>query len=226
MDYTLKQLIEAEQKAAELFLSIEHNKLIIPGKTEKKLNTEIYDLAKEMFGIEKYWHKRIVRAGKNTLYPYDANPENLSIKSDDILFLDFGPIFDEWEADFGRTYVLGDDPLKHKLQNDIETAWNECRDYYFEQKEISGAELYKYALYLAEKFGWKFGGEIAGHLIGKFPHEKLEKEDKRNYIHPENKQNMFNLDQSGNERYWILEIHFVDRKREIGGFFEQILLNI
>ena len=35
-----------------------------------------------------------------------------ALTDDDILFLDLGPIFAEWEADFGRTYVLGDDPVK------------------------------------------------------------------------------------------------------------------
>ena len=27
----------------------------------------------------------------------------------------------------------------------------------------------------------------------------------------------------GSTRHWILEIHFVDRKRNYGGFFEQLL---
>ena len=27
----------------------------------------------------------------------------------------------------------------------------------------------------------------------------------------------------GEKRNWILEIHFVDKKKEIGGFFEQLL---
>ena len=32
------------------------------------------------------------------------------------------------------------------------------------------------------------------------------------------------LDRNGNVRHWILEIHFVDRKLKIGGFFEQLLI--
>ena len=75
----------------------------------------------------------------------------------------------------------------------------------------------------AKKYGWDFGGEIAGHLIGHFPHEKLDKEDKTNYVHPNNNVNMFDLDKNGNERDWILEIHFIDKEKEIGGFFEQLL---
>ena len=104
-----KNLIQAEKNAENLFFEIENKELIKPGKFENELNTEIFNLAYDLFGIKKYWHKRIVRAGKNTLKPYKENPSNLMIKDDDIIFIDFGPIFDEWEADFGRTYVLGND---------------------------------------------------------------------------------------------------------------------
>ncbi len=44
-----------------------------------------------MYGIETCWHKRIVRAGKNTLLPYAENPPDLTIGSDEVLFLDLGP---------------------------------------------------------------------------------------------------------------------------------------
>lgn len=223
MNNTISNLIEAERKAAELFSEIENKGLITAGKSEKELNTEIFDLAFELYGIRKYWHKRIIRAGKNTLKPYDENPENLMIQEDDILFIDFGPIFEDWEADYGRTYVLGTDTVKHKLKNDIELAWFDCKAYFDSKKEISGAELYDYAVVSAKKYGWEFGGEIAGHIIGHFPHERLEKEDKTNYVHPDNHQNMFALDKRGQKREWILEIHFVNKEKEIGGFFEQLL---
>mgnify|MGYP006095828071 CR=1 FL=1 len=216
-------LIEAEKKAAHLFNEIENKGLIIPGKSENELNSEIFNLAFELFGIKKYWHKRIIRAGKNTLKPYNENPKNLLIKDDDILFIDFGPIFEEWEADYGRTYVLGGDIIKLKLKQDISLAWDECKLYFDSKKEITGSQLYNYAVLSAKKYGWKFGGEIAGHLIGHFPHEKLDKEDKTNYVHPNNHIDMFSLDKNGNKRDWILEIHFVDEEKEIGGFFEQLL---
>ena len=34
---------------------------------------------------------------------------------------------------------------------------------------------------------------------------------------------MFEPDKGGNPRDWILEIHYVDRDKKIGGFFEQLL---
>ena len=216
--------MEAEKKAADLFKEIEVKKLLIPGKSEKEINTSIFDLAFAMFGIKKYWHKRIVRCGENTLQPYKENPPNLILKEDDILFIDFGPIFEEWEADFGRTYVIGEDPYKIKLKEDIESAWHDCKKYFDTQKKITGAELYQYACDLALNYNWEFGGEIAGHIIGNYPHERLEKEDKTNYIHPNNPEDMFNKDKKGKVRNWILEIHFIDREKQIGGFFEQLLV--
>ncbi|MBL30412.1 MAG: aminopeptidase [Flavobacteriaceae bacterium] len=216
-------LIEAEKKAAILFENISAKGLIVPGKSENELNSDIFNLAFDLFGINKYWHKRIVRAGKNTLKPYKENPQNLIIKEDDILFIDFGPIFDEWEADYGRTYVLGTDEYKHKLVEDISVAWNECKVFFESKDNITGSELFRYANEVAEKYGWEFGGEIAGHLIGHFPHEKLDNEDKTNYVHPENNVEMRALDKSGNKRDWILEIHFIDKEKEIGGFYEQLL---
>ena len=64
----------AETKAAHLFAETEARGLIRPGVSEKVLNTQIYELAFELYGIRKYWHKRIVRAGRNTLEPYREKP--------------------------------------------------------------------------------------------------------------------------------------------------------
>ncbi len=223
MDAVKTKLIEAELKAAQLFQIAEDRGLIVAGKTEHQLNEAVFALAKELFGIEKYWHKRIIRSGPNTLQPYNENPPDLVIREDDILFFDFGPIFEDWEADFGRTYVIGNDPVKHKLKNDIELAWQEGKDWFHRQTTLTGAAFYQYAVDMARRYGWTYGGEIAGHLIGQFPHQRLEKGNHGLYVHPENHNDMFAPDADGNKRNWILEIHFVDTERQIGGFFEQLL---
>lgn len=220
----IDKLKETETFATQLFEAIELRNLIRAGKSEKELNQEIYDLAYEMFGIKKYWHKRIVRAGINTLSPYDDNPPNLVLQEDDILFLDFGPVFEDWEADFGRTFVIGNDASKHKLKLDIEKAWYEVRDWFVKQNSLTGSEFYSHILSVTQKFGYDYGGQLAGHLIGHFPHEKLEPKNYGLYVHPENPNDMFLPDKEGNNRHWILEIHFVDRKKQIGGFFEQLLI--
>ena len=224
MNNTIQNLISAEKKALQLFEEIQKRGAIVAGKSEHTLNKEIFALAFELFGIKKYWHKRIVRAGKNTLCPYKENPPDLILKADDILFFDFGPVFENWEADIGKTYVIGNDPDKLKLQKDVELAWQEGRNFYFDNKDsLTGADLYNYTKTLAVKYGWEYGNIHCGHLIGNFPHEILIGEETINYIHPENNLLMNAKDKHGNERFWIYEIHFVDKHKEIGGFFEQFL---
>lgn len=223
MNTTLDNLIYAEQQAKRLFTEIEQRGLIRAHVTEHDVNTQIVELASNLFGIEKYWHKRIVRAGENTLRPYDENPPDRIIEEDDIVFLDFGPILTQWEADFGRTYVVGNHPRKHKLKNDIEQAWHEVKDWATQQSSLTGSQLFHKSKQVTESYGWEFGGEMAGHLIGEFPHEKLEKGNVGLYIHPENHNDLRLPDASGNARHWILEMHFVDLEHNFGGFFEQLL---
>ena len=220
----LIQVRKASKKAAELFQVLEQRQLIQPGLSEKELSLTVYELAFELFGIRKYWHKKIVRCGKNTLLPYRENPPELVLGENDIVFFDFGPIFESWEADIGRTYVTGNDPQMHKLKNDISLAWNEGKAFFDQHRNaITGTELYSFTCSLAKKYGWEYGNEHCGHLVGIFPHEKLLGENKINYIHPDNHFPMLDPDRLGNERYWIYEIHFVDHKKNIGGFFEQLL---
>jgi Xaa-Pro dipeptidase len=222
MTTTLLELQKAEQKAALLFQEIEARQLVKAGKTEKQINTAIFLLADELLQIKKYWHKRIVRAGENTLHPYNENPPDLVVKEDDILFIDFGPILEEWEADYGRTYVIGNDSYKKQLARDSEKLWHIANEYFIDNPAITGAQLYEYCKALAVSYGWEFGGPIAGHLIGQFPHESLETEVKTNYIHLENHIPMNRTDSNGKKRHWIIEIHLIDASKKIGAFFEQL----
>jgi Xaa-Pro aminopeptidase len=159
----------------------------------------------------------------NTLQPYRENPPDRTIEADDIVFLDFGPIFAEWEADFGRTYVLGDDPVKHRLQADLPRVWAAGRAHFEAEPEITGAQLYAHVVGLAEAAGWAFGGAHSGHLVGEFPHETIDGEKIESYIAPGNTNPMRRTDRVGRQCHWILEVHLVDRERGIGGFFEQLL---
>ena len=216
-------LLEAQSKAHALFKAAEDGGILRAGRLESQINQDIYDLAEKMFGISKYWHKRIVRAGSNTLAPYDENPPDRLVGEDDILFLDLGPVFEEWEADFGRTFVIGSDPLKLKLRDDVATAFAEGKNHFNAHPDITADQLFKYAQELARKYGWEFGGAIAGHLIGQFPHERIPNDRVTLYVHPDNPRKMRGPDANGQERHWILEIHFVDRARGIGGFYEELL---
>ncbi len=151
MDEAEQKLTLAEQKAKELFAMVEQRGLIVAGKSESELNAEVIKLAKDAFGIENFWHKKIVRAGVNTLQPYSGNPPDRVIQKDDIVILDFGPIFEGWEADVARTYVLGNDPLKLKIKKDVEDAWVEAKAWYGKQTSLTGADFFTYLTELARR---------------------------------------------------------------------------
>jgi Xaa-Pro dipeptidase len=222
-DHRAAALLQAQQNADQLFQAIENQGIIRANVAETRLNQDIYDLAETMFGISTYWHKRIVRAGRNTLAPYDENPPDFTVRADDIVFLDLGPVFEEWEADFGRTFVIGSDPVKTKLRDDIAKAFADGKEYFQRHPDVTAAELFHHAQELAKRYGWEFGGAIAGHLIGQFPHERIPGDKVTLYVHPDNPGRIRDPDAQGQERHWILEIHFVDRARQIGGFYEELL---
>jgi Xaa-Pro dipeptidase len=173
--------------------------------------------------VRRHWHRRIARSGPNTLLTYYDEPPDRRITDDDVVYLDFGPLFGEWEADFGRTYALGTDPVKHKLVGDIAAAFQRGKEFYRRTPNLSCGQLYDFVVDLAAPAGWEFGAPTAGHLIGHFPHERSPKDPTRFSIRHGNETSLREPDGNGAARHWILEIHFVDRVRQIGGFFEELL---
>ena len=221
---TKTKLLNAEIIAIRLFETVEKNNLIIAGKSEEQLASEVSDLALEKFAIKDHWHKKIVRTGVNTLATYNENPPNKIIQEDDILFIDFGPIVEGYEADLGRTYVIGNNADKLKLKNDVEKAWYEIQGWFQMKTYLKASVLFQYVVEKAKEYGWTFGGEIAGHIVGEFPHEQpLDPKSPELDIHPENHTDMFLLDANGDKRHWILELQFIDKEKGIGGYFEQLL---
>lgn len=219
----VSRLLEAQDKAARLFEKVSKQQLVRAGIGERALADEIRDLAADMFGVTRHWHKRIVRCGENTLETYRVNPPDRVIADDDIVFLDFGPIFEEWEADFGRTFVLGGDPRKLSLCADLPEVWQAGRNYFAQRSDVSGEELFNFVAAESRSRGWDFGGVIAGHLVGEFPHENIAGDDIESYIAPGSSQPMRRNDRAGKMCHWILEVHLVDRHRRFGGFHEELL---
>jgi Xaa-Pro dipeptidase len=217
------RLLDAQDKAAHLFDEIERRDMIRAGVGEQELSDEIRDLAAEMFGVTRHWHRRIVRAGENTMQPFHERPPDRVIAADDIVFCDLGPIFEEWEADFGRTFVLGDDPDKVSVRDALPRVWRAGRDYFERDPDVTGAELFDYVVGVARAEGYEWGSAIAGHLVGEFPHKKIAGTAAEWYIMPGSGKPMRRKDPSGRLCHWILEIHLVNPLRRFGGFYEELL---
>jgi hypothetical protein len=88
---------------------------------------------------------------------------------------------------------------------------------------LTAGSLYNFVCSLATQAGWQFGAAIAGHLIGYFPHACAPGDARKFSIRHGNPISLRERDTAVTPRHWILEIHFVDRARSIGEFFEQLL---
>jgi len=218
-----QELRDAQDKAFEMFQEIEKN-LIRPGVTEKTMSDEIHKLGAQKYGVRTHWHKRVIRSGPNTLQPFAENPPDRTIESGDMVYVDLGPVFEAWEADFGRTFVLGDDPEKNKLRDQLEPTFNKVKSRFKEQADtMTGEELYDIACEEAKKLGYSWGSHIAGHVVGDFPHERIPNDKITLYITKGNKEPMNSIGKDGHKRHWILEIHLHDPAKGYGGFYEQLL---
>lgn len=219
----LAALIAAQDQARALFEAIAAEGLVRPGVSEGELSNEIHALAAERFGVEAHWHRRVVRAGPNTVATFYQDPPERTLEADDIAFVDLGPVFGSWEADFGATFVLGDDPVKQALRRDLDAVFAELTAFHAADDALTGEALYAEAHRAAERRGWRFGGQIAGHLVGEFPHSQFPGERSASIIAPGNDVRMRDRDADGRVRHWILEVHLVEPQGKFGGFCEALL---
>ena len=221
---TRGSLLEAEARGMAMFDAIERAGFIAPGRTEREIDADIFALAERDFGVKVHWHKRVVRAGPNTVCTFYDDPQVRAIGPDDIVYLDLGPVFAEWEADIGRSYALGNDPEKKRLVADLPRLFDLVKVHFDTSPDITGAELFAFAQEMAAQAGWLFGGTIAGHIVGEFPHaQRIPGDRDLHRIAPANPKRMRDPDANGDERHWILEIHLVDKARTFGGFYERLL---
>jgi Xaa-Pro aminopeptidase len=217
------RLLEAQGLATQLFAAVEAEHIVRAGVLESAASDAVSRLAADLLGVTDHWHKRIIRSGPNTLRPYIDDPPDRVITDDDIAFADFGPVFAAWEADFGRTWVIGDDPVKRSLCDALPRVFDAGKRYFQERPDITAAQLHAEVVRLADEAGWTYGNWYSGHLVGEFPHTSFDGEFTDSMIAEANQLPMRRLDTAGRQAHWILEIHLVDPDRQIGGFYEELL---
>lgn len=206
--FDLRVLSEAQEKCKALVEKIAHS--LKPGISE----AEGQVIIKEVFtqaGIEKLWHPSKFRFGSETTKTFRDFPNvDLRFKSDDIFFLDVGPVIQGHEADFGRTFYFGSSAAMQALQGAAQEVWNVTADHW-KRQNCSGAALYSFAQKKAEQMGYILDNRMNGHRIGDFPHALY------------SKKKLEDLDQCPSPQRWVLEIHLVSKDLERGAFFEDIL---
>ncbi len=169
-------------------------------------------------GIEKFWHPSKFRIASDTLKTFkDLPDQHIKIKSGDICFIDVGPIINEHEADFGRTFLINPEDFNtteilaknklieasHKVFQLSVQAWK--------KDKLSGLALYQLAHNNALDLGYELNLGMDGHRLGDFPH------------HVHTRMGLGEFEQTPITDLWVLEIHLLDRINKLGAFYEDIL---
>ncbi len=160
-------------------------------------------------GVEKLWHPSKIRFGRNTTCTFrQASDPTVRLMKGDLFFIDYGPVFQGHEGDFGETYLF--QGQGHRLIEAVEAVYAataEC----WRQHSLSGQALYEFAATRARALGVELDPRMAGHRIGDFPHA----------LH--HKGSLGEEARTPSAERWILEIHLIDRHQGLGAFKEDLL---
>jgi methionine aminopeptidase len=184
---------------------------IQPGVTEGRGN-EIAQEVLEAMGMDRLWHKNLVRFGPGTILTFHADFQpDYVLQANDIFFVDLGAVFDGHEGDAGDTFVVGDDAEMHACAQAARTLWDEVAARWRDDG-VTGEALYQFAKNRAEAMGWTLNWDVKGHRVSDFPHA----------IYKAGALGDFEgVPATG---LWILEIQLAHPTRPIGAFYEDLLI--
>jgi len=184
---------------------------VAPGMTEQE-GLAITRQTLRAHGFATDWVEPCVRFGTNTLKKYEEPSDpGVVLGSDDVWFVDVGPLWRGHECDYAETFVVGADPERHRLVRDVVEIFDRAQAYWREQR-ATGVELYRCAAAEAESRGWRLDAEMAGHRLGAYPHAAFHDGC------------LANADFTPSSGLWMLEIQIRRPDRPYGAFFEDLLL--
>ncbi|MBV8462286.1 MAG: aminopeptidase P family protein [Acidimicrobiales bacterium] len=184
---------------------------ITPGLSEEEAKG-IARATLTSLGMRRGWHHIIVRCGSNTTKDFMERSEpGVVLQENDIFFVDIGPVYGDFEGDAGDTFVLGENPLHLKAKADVRSIWEIVRAKWFTE-EITGIELYEFAIATAGEFGWKLNMDLSGHRLSDYPHSA-------HYDGP-----LAEVGFRPNPNLWVLEIAIAHPDGTFGAFYEDLLL--
>jgi methionyl aminopeptidase len=163
-------------------------------------------------GMRRGWHHIIVRFGPNTTKDFMERSEpGVVLGTDDIFFVDIGPIYEGCEGDAGDTFVMGSNPDHQRAKADVRMIWDTVREQWFAEG-ATGKDLYQFASETAESSGWKLNLDLSGHRLSDFPHS----------AHYDG--GLADVEFRPSPNLWVLEIAIIHPDGRFGAFYEDLLL--
>lgn len=205
--FNLETYLYSQEKTRQLVAYFAQ--IIVPGMRENDARI-LLEKIMDQSGLEKRWHPTKLRFGTNTTKNFRDESVPAVLQESDLFFVDIGPVYDNHEADYGETFVIGNDPKLTHLQEATRIVFNNTKAAWKNDK-LTGAELYTYAESEARKLGLRLNSNMYGHRMGDFPHA----------VHSREK--LGHLTFSPSPNLWILEIHLIDDVLSRGAFFEDLL---
>ncbi len=185
---------------------------IQPGMTEASARMLAKDLLQQS-GVERLWHPVIIRFGVNTGKIYSEPSEKDTIlQTNDIFFIDLGPVYQGHEGDVGATFVVGHNPNQHHCASAAEQLFKQVHRYWLAQ-HCSGVELYQYAEQQAAALGYQLNLAIKGHRVCDYPHKLYAGG------------NLGDFNGTPRAGVWVLEIQIKHPELAFGAFYEDVLFD-
>jgi Xaa-Pro aminopeptidase len=184
---------------------------IQPGMTEGR-GGEVAQEILEAMGMERLWHRNVIRFGPDSTKTFfgEFTPDYV-LQDNDIFYVDLGVVWDGHEGDAGDTFVVGDDPEMEACAQAARDLWGEVAARWRDEG-LSGPALSAFAKARAEAKGWVLNWEVKGHRVSDFPHAIYKAGA------------LGDFDGLPTTGLWILEIQIAHPTRQIGAFYEDLLI--
>lgn len=207
--YDLAMMLEARRRTHAAIAEVA--RAVTPGMAE----SEALALTKRVLregGLLRGWHAVHVRFGTNTLKNFGETSEpGVVLAEDDVWFIDVGPVWKEWEADAGDTFVVGGDPDMLRMARDVHVVFERVQQRWRESG-LTGQALYREAVSIAKSLGWQLNLDMSGHRLAEFPHAA------------HHKGSLADAPFTPSPGLWMLEIQIRHPQRPFSAFFEDLLL--